>query len=314
MKKWLIVAGVLIVVSLPLLTNGEREVSVLNFGDIMFDRGVRRAMEKGKNPFEFIGPIEQNFMKADFIIANLEGPIIETARENCQIKPYSFQFPLAIPKLLAENGFNLLNIANNHSFDCYQAGVESTKRALEGVGIGYMGDRTLESSYVVKEIKNKKIAFVGIDTFTAPIAVGEFYPLIRKLKLENDYVVIDIHWGIEYEPRESEVQIQVAHALIDSGADVVFGHHPHVVEPVEVYKNRVIFYSLGNFIFDQLTPETNLGLAASVTFSDGKISTKIFPFNIVSTQPKIMNSNDTQQFCKEFLEDITPAKDCGFEL
>ncbi len=288
--------------------------SVLNFGDIMFDRGVRNIIEKrGRDPFEYIKRDNDLIKNYDIIVANLEGPIIEMDRNLCQQKAYNFQFASTTPALLKSVGINMVTIANNHNYDCFSVGFESTKKFLISAGIDYMGDNVLEKSYVVKTVDRKRIAFVGIDQSVGYIQVSNFYPLIKKLDLENDYVVVNIHWGNEYELGFTETQETIAHALVDNGVDVVFGSHPHVVEPAEIYKNKAIFYSLGNFVFDQDPGETSRGVGVGVEFMEDKSLFTIFPFNINKFAPEFMVGKEKDDYCSEFLKSIKHAG-CSFEL
>ena len=288
--------------------------SVLNFGDVMFDRGVRNIMEnRGRDPFEYIKKDLDVLKKFDIIVANLEGPIVEMDRSKCQSKAYNFQFASTAPELLKSVGINMVNIANNHTQDCFSAGYESTKKFLKESRIDYVGEKELEKSYVLGMIDNKKVAFVGVDQTISPTLSSNFYSLITKLDLENDYVIVNIHWGTEYELQTTSAQVVIAHNLIDSGADVIFGHHPHVVEPIEVYKGKAIFYSLGNFVFDQDFGETTVGLGAGVEFRDEKSFFTIFPFNIKLFAPEFMKDEERDIFCQKFLVGLSRT-DCSFEI
>ncbi|MEQ1561372.1 MAG: CapA family protein [Nitrospira sp.] len=290
------------------------KVSVLNFGDVMFDRGVRNIIENRKrDPFEYIKKDLEIIKKFDVVIANLEGPIVEMDRANCQQKAYNFQFASTAPARLKSVGITMVNIANNHSSDCYRVGYESTKKYLNQASIEYIGESVLEKSYVVKTIKGKKVAFVGMDETVQAIPLSGFYPLIQKLDAENDYVVVNIHWGTEYLLTASKTQEDIAHTLVDSGADVVFGHHPHVAEPVEVYKNKVIFYSLGNFVFDQNFGDTTTGLGAGVEFGESKNVYTVFPYKLKLFAPDFLKGSEREVFCKKFLEKVAHTG-CVFEI
>lgn len=292
----------------------SKEVSVLNFGDVMFDRGVRNIIyNRDRDPFEYVKRDISVLKKYDFVIANLEGPIIEIDRKLCQQKAYNFQFASNTPERLKSVGINIVNIANNHNYDCYKRGFESTKRYLDEAGVAHMGDVEIDKSYLIKEIKGKKIAFVGIDALTSPIPVLKFYPLVKKLKSENDYVVVNIHWGEEYNLGFTKNQREIAHKLIDNGVDVIFGHHPHVIEPVEIYKNSVIFYSLGNFVFDQDFGDTTFGIGAGVKFSDTKKVFEIYPYNMRKFAPEFMKADEKEKFCERVLESILHTG-CQFEI
>lgn len=292
----------------------SQSVSVLNFGDVMFDRGVRNIMEnRGRDPFEYIKKNLDILKKFDVVIANLEGPIVEMDRRLCQSKAYNFQFRSNTGDILKSVGISMVSIANNHSYDCYKAGFESTKKYLIQSGIDYVGDSVLDKSYIVKIINNKKVVFVGIDETVQVVPVSSFYGLIEKLKNENDYVVVNIHWGTEYALVESESQRNIAHKLIDSGADVIFGHHPHVIQPVRTYKGKAIFYSLGNFVFDQNFGETTTGLGAGVEWRDGRATFTLFPFKIKLFALDFMMGTEKDSFCEKFLNNLEHQK-CNFEL
>src|SRR3989344_2154383 len=288
--------------------------SVLNFGDVMFDRGVRNIMEnRGRDPFEYMKRDMDLIKDFDVIIANLEGPIIEMNRDYCQQKAYNFQFASTTPKLLKDVGINMVNIANNHNQDCFLGGYESTKRYLQQAGIDYIGDRESEESYVLSMIDNKSMVFIGIDQTVSPALTLDFYSLVKKLDSENDYMVVNIHWGEEYSLKPNSTQIDIAHKLIDSGADMIFGHHPHVVQPVEVYNGGVIFYSLGNFVFDQDFGDTTVGLGAGVEFRNNKKVITLFPFNIKVFAPEFMVGDEKDNFCEKFLNNIKHLG-CEFTL
>lgn len=289
-------------------------VKILNFGDVMFDRGVRNIIEnRGRDPFEYIKKDLELINDYDVKIVNLEGPIVVMDRSLCQQKAYNFQFAPDTTDRLKSIGVNMVNIANNHAYDCLLTGYESTIKYLNSSGILFMGEKEYEKSYVVKEISGKKVAFVGIDETVQPIPVSGFYEVVRKLKNENDIVVVNIHWGTEYMLSANENQIEIAHRLVDSGADVIFGHHPHVVQNMEVYKGRAIFYSLGNFVFDQNFGDTTVGLGVGAEFGDSETVFELFPFNIKIFAPNFMKGEERQNFCKKFLGDL-PNKDCRFDI
>jgi poly-gamma-glutamate synthesis protein (capsule biosynthesis protein) len=289
-------------------------VKILNFGDVMFDRGVRNIIEnRGRDPFEYIKKDLEIIKDYDVKIVNLEGPIVTMDRALCQQKAYNFQFPPDTTDRLKSIGVNIVTIANNHSYDCMLDGYESTKKYLKNSGLEYIGEKEYEKSFVIKEIAGKKVAFVGMDETIQPIPLSGFYEVVRKLKIENDLVVVNIHWGTEYELRNNETQKLIAHQLIDNGADVIFGHHPHVVQNIEVYKGKAIFYSLGNFVFDQNFGDTTVGLGVGAEFKDDKATFTLFPFNVKIFAPDFMKGTEREAFCENFLKGIL-NKDCSFEI
>jgi len=296
---------------------GERErktkLSILSFGDAMFCRGLKKAMENKKNPLEKIRGAEGNFLKGvDFISINLEGPITESAR--CQKKAYSFKFLPETAKLLFENNINTVNLANNHSFDCGEEGINDTKKYLDYFDINYFGGNKLSDSYIIKETGGKKIAFIGIDNTLKKIGVNNFYKLVKDLKKENDYVAVNIHWGYEYNKLQSTSQTEIAHKLIDNGVDIIIGHHPHIIQPVEIYKNKVIFYSLGNFVFDQILEGTNRGFGVGIILGNDADKFYVFPYDIINYQPTLLLYKEAEKFCDGFLNDMETKDVCQFEI
>lgn len=288
--------------------------SVLNFGDVMFDRGVRNIIEnRGRDPFEYIKKDLILFEDYDVIVANLEGPITEIDRSLCQQKEYNFQFDSDTPDRLKSIGINMVTLANNHSYDCLLPGYNNTKEALVEAGIEYMDARNIERSYVVKTIDGEKVVFVGIDETVQAIPLNKFYTLIQKLDEESDYLVVNIHWGTEYLLTANNNQKDIAHRLVDSGADVVFGHHPHVVEPLELYKDKAIFYSLGNFVFDQNFGDTTIGLGVGVEFREDKSVFTLYPYRLKLFAPELMRGDTQINFCRDFLRGVL-HKQCSFEL
>ncbi len=290
----------------------SHSVTTLNFGDLMLDRGVRNFMDKGGDPFANIRGVEGNFLKgADFIVANLEGPI--TRVTECQQKAYSFRFNPETANLLRREGFNAVNLGNNHSNDCFRQGFLDTRRHLGEAGVAAFGGHRVDESYITRTIGNTNVAFVGIDeTGSSDDALELFYKKITELKHTNEHLIVHIHWGFEYTGEPSARQVEIGHRLVDSGADVVIGHHPHVVQTIERYKSGTIFYSLGNFIFDQTTKETKLGYGVGTAYENGALSFFLFPYTIKNFQPTLMPYAEMKEFCDKILKDLSPTDMCQF--
>lgn len=290
------------------------KVSVLSFGDLMLGRDVGKAIGAGDNPFEEIQGVEGNFVRGvDIISANLEGPI--TKVDKCSIKAYSFKFDPSIIEMLNKYNFNALNLSNNHTFDCYSAGYEDTKKYLNEGGIFHFGGDE-DNKVKIKEIAGKKIAFVGIDTTVNSKNNALHKQYVEMAKNESDYVIVNIHWGQEYKKQPNENQIVLAHDLVDSGADVIIGHHPHAVQSAEIYKNKAIFYSVGNFIFDQVGVEENQGLGVGVVFSDKFTNYYLFPYDIKKYHPQLKDMKKAKEYCDKFISEmgVQGGKVCKFSL
>lgn len=291
----------------------EEKFSLLSFGDVMLDREVRLRISRGGDPFSEIRRTDGDFFRgADFVSVNLEGPV--TDNPNCPKGELIFQFDAATTKkFLKENNINLANLANNHTSNCGKKGIVDTEKYLGEAGIGNFG--SADNRYIVEQIGEAKIAFAGINALSESGRLPEFYGLISKLKTENDYVVINIHWGSEYSKSFSGTQQKIAHSLVDSGADMIIGHHPHVVQALEVYKDKPIFYSLGNFVFDQVLPETKKGIGVNAVFTKEKISLSVIPFDIKNYfQPVLFDPGKAKTYCDEFLKDFMQSDVCKIEI
>ena len=289
-------------------------VAVLNFGDIMLDRSVKAALTRGLNPFEkVVSPDGDWFWPADLVAANLEGPISDY--RPCPDKSIKFTFDPSTAGLLARSSFDLLNLANNHIYDCTSQAIRDTEKHLADNGLSFFGSPLSGGQYTIKEVSGKKILFFGINMFGFETRrLDEVYDTIAALDKINDYTIVHIHWGDDYVPKPTTEQVQIAHTLIDSGADAIIGHHPHVVQPVEIYNYRPIFYSLGNFVFDQPWPDTKVGIGAGLIFGDPEMLVNIFPYNIVSYQPTLMSQSNAIEFCNKLLTDLVERDGCSFKI
>jgi poly-gamma-glutamate synthesis protein (capsule biosynthesis protein) len=141
-----------------------------------------------------------------------------------------------------------------------------------------------------------RIAFVGYHQFFTTDDSGVI-AAIASAKQEGDFVIVYPHWGEEYSTSTTPFQNSEAHKFVDSGADVVLGSHPHVAEPLEVYKEKAIFYSMGNFVFDQSwSKETSEGVAIRLTIGKEQVSYEVIPLVITHAQPSIMPHEDALKY------------------
>jgi poly-gamma-glutamate synthesis protein (capsule biosynthesis protein) len=225
-------------------------------GDFMFARGVHRKFNNNKlKSLELLG--YDFFTGVDASVVNLEGVI--SKQEYPEIAgrgSYKFVFPRGVLSILSEYEINTVSLANNHSLNNGEIGFKDTKKLLAGSGINSFGGPTDKyvSDISVLRGHGLNIVFIGVHLlYQSPDITG----IIREYKLDKDNrVVVMPHWGVEYETLHNERQEIYAHKWIDAGADLVVGAHPHVVQDVEIYKNVPIYYSLGNFLFDQTEENT----------------------------------------------------------
>jgi poly-gamma-glutamate synthesis protein (capsule biosynthesis protein) len=231
-------------------------------GDLMFARDIVNLMqsEGASYPFERIGELLSGF---DLLVGNLEGTFTE--RGEALAKMYTFRAPPELASALADAGFDAVSLGNNHAFDFGELGLFDTLDALQEAGVSWFGagaDEMSARTPLVLEAGGQRVALLGYSGVgESGFASGET-PGVARASVEAigadvraatqlaDYVVMVMHAGIEYTHEPSDGQRSLAYAAIDAGADVVIGHHPHVLQPWERYGEGLILYSLGNFVFD----------------------------------------------------------------
>ena len=235
----------------------RKDIQILFVGDLMFDRGIRYyAQKNGSNEYIF-DKIYSLLVNNDLVLANLEGPITDEKSVSAGTaigskNNYFFTFDPSVAETLYRENIKLVGLANNHILNFGQEGLNSTKKYLSEASISYFGapegNRT-----IIKEMSGIKIAFISYNQFYGNQNLEEKSVLenIEKNKSEADFVIVFCHWGVEYDTEPIDSIKDLAHKFIDQGADLVVGSHPHVIVPMETYNGKRIYYSLGNFIFDQ---------------------------------------------------------------
>ncbi len=253
-------------------------VSILFLGDLMLDRYVALKIDQFgvEYPFENL----REFLKsADFTVANAEGVFTnnKSVTKGIEKAPLVFTFATSTLPYLKEIGFSAFSQANNHNFDFGKSGQQESKNEIEKNGILVFGDYFNENPGPIFFEKNgEKVAIIGFNEFGYKNK-EKIVEAIQVAKLERAFIVIFSHWGVEYKSEISTYQKNTAHYFIDNGADLIIGMHPHVIQPIEIYKDKVIFYSLGNFIFDQGFGETSKGLSVKVHFHEDRIVYELIP-------------------------------------
>jgi poly-gamma-glutamate synthesis protein (capsule biosynthesis protein) len=239
-------------------------ITLIAVGDVMLGdsplcpgHGVGSLIKKeGVVPlFEQVAPIMK---KGDIVFGNLEAVLSSKGINPRKTNSLLMRAAPQSVKGLKLVGFNVFSIANNHSLEHGEQTVTETKDILSRHGIKHVGiGRTSAESRqpLILEIKGINIAFLAyclVPDKTAYISTDdpeEICSDVKKAKARADLAVVSIHWGNEYMEKPSPYQIVLAHRIIDSGTDVILGHHPHVLQGIEIYHNGLIAYSLGNFIF-----------------------------------------------------------------
>jgi poly-gamma-glutamate synthesis protein (capsule biosynthesis protein) len=274
----------------------KSDTKILFVGDLMLGRNVASLSKKYGADYPFAN-IKDFLAGFDFVSANLEGPIVKTP----QVAPTNsmqFSFASQSAEVLKKNYIDLVSLANNHTLNMGQAGLKQTKEYLKEQGISFTGDPLKCGS----ELSYQKDNFVFLSfnqTFSFVCKDADFIATTKKIRLDNPdkFLVINVHWGKEYQLTNTATQKNLAHALIDAGADLIIGHHPHVVENIELYKNKLIFYSLGNFIFDQYFNENvQQGLAIDLEINKTEFIYKLYPLISKKSQPAVMEEKDANKF------------------
>ena len=293
-------------ISLLLLTacqhSSEECLSIAFTGDVLLDRGVRQQIQRGgvKDLFASVAPL---FHQVDATVINLECPA--TSVHSPLHKKYIFCAEPGWMEELAKAGISHAALANNHTMDQGRSGLIDTYQHLLSAGItpiGY-GNTSSESCQPVV-IKKGKIKVALFNSVTLPLEnwvylendpgicqqpIEEMEEEIKNFKQENpeSYVVVILHWGMEYQSSPTLSQRKGARRLIRTGADAIIGHHPHVIQKEEYFKGKPIFYSLGNFVFDQRKPETSQSLIVQLNFTSIGYSIKLHPATINNCKPEL---------------------------
>ncbi len=276
--------------------NAEATVTIAMTGDVMLgtDYPERKLPPDGGDClFADAAPI---LRAANVAVGNLEGVFAGEmpAREkrSKQLKAFFFRMPPSMAPLLRDAGYDFMSIANNHSFDFMAPGEASTRRVLDSVGIVYAG--TLNCKSVIRTIDGVTYGFAAFGHNWGTVQMRDtagVSSIVSRLKAQADVVIVSFHGGAEgadasHLPNGSEYYAgenrgdlrSFAHRAIDSGASVVFGHGPHVVRALELYRGHLIAYSLGNFCTPcGVSVAGRCGyaplLTATVAFADGRFVT-----------------------------------------
>lgn len=236
----------------------------------------------------------------DIFMVNLENPVTTSTLKI--VKEFNFKMRPIHLATIKSGGINIVNCANNHIHDYGTAGILETMRNIDSAGIARIGigkDINEARTPKIFTIKGKRIGFLGYSGWSFPAgkykagvayrSVDAVTEDVKKLRPIVDFVVVNFHWGDELSEWPNASQIVLAHKVIDTGADLIVGHHPHVLQGIELYKGKTIAYSLGNFIFggnSRNTYETAV-LAAEIIGND--LRTSIIPVSVKKYQPQLAN-------------------------
>lgn len=266
-------------------TPEPKTIKLLFVGDTMLARSIGKQIQNSINPFEFV---KEKFFSYDAVIANLETSVGNTGTP-LSGKYYTFQAPPASADLLYQNNIKIVSLANNHTRDYGTDGLTQTLNLLNQAQVDYFGAGiTPDEAFSprVIQLSDVKLAFIGFNEIENRFTINRTGPTsawydkiklqqsINSAKTQADLVFIMPHTGNEYQTIQNSWQKSLFHSLIDLGADMVIANHPHVIQGSEIYKNKKIYYALGNFVFDGMKniPHATDGLCLEVIIKDKQIS------------------------------------------
>ncbi|HEX9020223.1 MAG TPA: CapA family protein [Nitrospirota bacterium] len=284
MKKYFLSLALVLSLALPAaagdLPQQEEEITIAAVGDIMLGgRAEPFLMEFGPGyPFTEVSPV---LRKADVVAGNLESSV-STRGTAVESKKFTLRAGPLAAQALKQAGVRVVSLANNHSMDFGPLALEDTLSHLDENDILYSGagmDLDDARSPAIIKIKGRTLAFLSysltfpLEFFASPGRPGtapgyaEFVKAdIEKIRPAADIVVVSFHWGAELMTAAKDYQVELGHQAIDWGANLVLGHHPHVLQELELYHGKLIAYSLGNFVFGSESNRTNTGMILLLTF------------------------------------------------
>lgn len=301
------------------LVEEAEEVSILFAGDLLLSGAILRQYERSKSQITglTVESLLDKMNAADIFMVNHEFPFSDRG-EPMENKEYTFRAPLNRLNILGELGIDIVSLANNHALDYGLDALMDTFTALDDAGVAYVGaGENLERAKALQIIESggKKIGFLAAsrvipvtnwnatDTKAGMLTTYDPTRLLEEIKVadaECDFLVVYVHWGLEYQEMPEKYQITMAKQYIDAGADAVIGSHPHVVQGVSYYKGKIIAYSLGNFIFGNTIKQ---GMMLELTLgADNEVTAELVPFYSPGFQLQEMTEETKQEFFKYISE------------
>ncbi len=279
--------------------NGQsREVVILGSGDTMMGSWAEEIISDSGYAYPF-QRLQNEISGADIFFTNLEAPFGTTGA--AFDKRFTFRVKPALVNVLLQGGVNLVSLANNHTMDygadCLRETIEVLKKNnIKYAGAGFNLKEARKSTII--EVKGKRIGFFSYsltfpeEFWATDTSAGACFPYesfvfadVEALKQTVDFVIVACHWGAELKEQPKPYQIKFGHRLIDSGADLILGHHPHIVQGIENYKGKYIVYSLGNFIFGSYSESARDSFLFRLTLREpGETIAQLIPINVYNKE------------------------------
>ena len=286
----------------------KEDVSIAVTGDVMFARKMPGVLSLDSSPFRGVSNVTST---VDLLLINFENAATTSGNAVKGDVPLKCS-PSYVP-LAKANNRTIASLANNHAFDYGITGMTDTMNNLKNAGITPIGAGNTEDeahASISENIKGRTITvlnymdsnnFAEYSYNVMPYANGsspgysaydseDAKNQITGARNNSDLILVYMHFGNEYSRSPNDNQIKIAHELIDYGADIVLGSHPHVPQGIEVYNGKPIFYSLGNFIFDQSNPNTHVAYFVQIDLVNDTGECSVYPIYISNYLPKFMDS------------------------
>ncbi|HVN70799.1 MAG TPA: CapA family protein [Desulfomonilia bacterium] len=299
--------------------------TVLSVGDIMLSGSSKPYLKAKGYDFTFQDTtLAKVISGSGAAFCNLEYPITDQG-DRYEDKTYTFRGEPDSLKAIKKAGFNLISLANNHTMDYGEKGLIDTLRQCRKNRIVYAGAGTDLTSACRLGILRKSGVRYGIlaysftfpeEFWATPEKAGTAHPDwgqvgrdIRDARLRVDILIVSCHWGEELKENPKKYQIDFAHHAINAGADIVAGHHPHIPQPIEIYKGKPIFYSLGNYAFGAVSDKVTFSFAALTRFRNRvPVWVDLYPVNVhnreVCFQPVLAKGSSAKNIIS-YLRDIS---------
>jgi len=298
--------------------NNSLSASAENFltftfaGDAMFGREIGYQFQQNNFKDLFANLGNRTFWGTDISWLNLEGPISEkTVPQPRQINDLKFNFSNQTIKALEYLKLTAVGLANNHTLNQGQNSLLITQKILGKAGINWQGNpgKANGESIMRFEQKGLKVSLIAINlTF----GINNIEEIIRQEKQLGRFVVVLPHWGNEYQETHSLGQENLARAWFVAGADLVIGSHPHVIQDAQIIDGKLVFYSLGNFVFDQyFSKETQQGLILASAISDKNIKIVLLPIESKRLKPEILRGDAKKNILNKICKNI--ADYCDYD-
>jgi poly-gamma-glutamate synthesis protein (capsule biosynthesis protein) len=278
LQAWIRVASIVVVVAGRAAAEPAARIELTFAGDIMFGgtfSGKWRPQEAGSfDPLKEIAPQ----LAADLAMVNLETTVVaKIPKLEGDLRFAARPDQVAT---LPRNGVRAVTLANNHIADVDADGIEQTPKHLRELGITAIGAPRTDDGALFRveaiDVKGWKVGFIAatqwlnrpqrrgvprVPKLDGATLARELEPVVKQARASHDLVIVVLHWGVQYADHPDAWQVKAARAFIDAGADAVIGHHPHILQRIERYRDGVIAYSLGNFLFNNALPgQRNTGV------------------------------------------------------